>query len=119
MLFNEPDCASLAEKMASASSLSVSAASVLECSRVLVGQRGFGASADLDDLIRRTRMRIIPFDVEQLEIARKAFELYGKGRNPAGLNFGDCISYALAKWTGESLLYKGEDFTLTDIQRVG
>ena len=85
---------------------------------VLEGNRGLGASADLDDLIRRTRMRIIPFDLEQLEIARKAFELYGKGRHPAELNFGDCISYALAKWTGEALLYKGEDFTLTDIRRV-
>ena len=118
ILFNEPDRASLVAKMASASSLSVSAASVLESAMVLEGNRGLGASADLDDLIRRTRMRIIPFDVEQLEIARKAFELYGKGRHPAGLNFGDCISYALAKWTGEALLYKGEDFTLTDVRRV-
>ena len=118
ILLNEPDRASLVAKMASASSLSVSAASVLESAMVLEGNRGLGASADLDDLIRRTRMRIIPFDVEQLEIARRAFELYGKGRHPAELNFGDCISYALAKWTGEALLYKGEDFTLTDIRRV-
>ena len=118
ILFNEPDRASLVAKMASASSLSVSAASVLESAMVLEGNRGLGASADLDDLIRRTRMRIIPFDLEQLEIARKAFELYGKGRHPAGLNFGDCISYALAKWTGEALLYKGEDFTFTDVRRV-
>ena len=118
ILFNEPDRASLVAKMASASSLSVSAASVLESAMVLEGNRGLGASADLDDLIRRTRMRIIPFDLEQLEIARKAFELYGKGRHPAGLNFGDCISYALAKWTGEALLYKGADFTLTDVRRV-
>ena len=85
---------------------------------VLEGKRGLVASADLDDLIRRTRMRIIPFDVEQLEIARKAFELYGKGRHPAGLNFGDCISYALAKWTGEALLFKGEDFTFTDVRQI-
>ena len=118
ILFNEPDRASLVAKMASASSLSVSAASVLESAMVLEGNRGLGASADLDDLIRRTRMRIIPFDLEQLEIARKAFELYGKGRHPAGLNFGDCISYALAKWTGEALLFKGADFTLTDVRRV-
>ena len=61
---------------------------------------------------------IIPFDVEQLEIARKAFELYGKGRHPAGLNFGDCISYSLAKWNGEALLFNGEAFTLTDVRRV-
>ena len=119
ILLNEPDRASLVAKMASASSLSVSAASVLESAMVLEGNRGLGASADLDDLIRRTRMRIIPFDVEQLEIARKAFELYAKGRHPAGLNFGDCISYALAKWTGEALLFKGEDFTFTDVRQVG
>ena len=119
ILFDEPERESLIEKLASASSLSVSAGSVLESAMVLEGRKGLGASADLDDLIRRTRMRIIPFDVEQLEIARKAFELYGKGRHPAGLNFGDCISYALAKWTGEALLFKGEDFTLTDVRRVG
>ncbi len=64
-------------------------------------------------------MRIIPIDVEQLEIARKAFELYGKGLHPAGLDFGDCISYALAKWAGGALLFKGADFTLTDVRRVG
>ena len=118
ILFDEPERESLIEKLASASSLSVSAGSVLESAMVLEGRKGLGASADLDDLIRRTRMRIIPFDVEQLEIARKAFELYGKGRHPAGLNFGDCISYALAKWTGEALLFKGEDFALTDVRRV-
>ena len=57
----------------------------------------------------------ICFDFDFLE----AFELYGKGRHPAGLNFGDCISYSLAKWTGEALLFKGEDFTLADVRRVG
>ena len=93
ILLNEPDRASLVAKMASASSLSVSAASVLESAMVLEGNRGLGASADLDDLIRRTRMRIIQFDVEQLEIARRAFELYGKGRHPAELNFGLAIAF--------------------------
>jgi uncharacterized protein with PIN domain len=55
-------------------------------------------------------------DAEQVEIARSAWRKYGKGRHPAGLNFGDCFAYALAKSSDESLLAKGEDFSLTDIQ---
>ena len=64
---------------------------------------------------RRAGIVIEPFTVEQTHIARQAFHDFGKGRHPAGLNFGDCFAYALAKVTSEPLLFKGEDFRRTDI----
>jgi len=64
---------------------------------------------------RRTAIVIEPFTVDQAYIARQAFYDFGKGRHPAALNFGDCFAYALAKFKGEPLLFKGEDFKKTDI----
>jgi ribonuclease VapC len=64
---------------------------------------------------RRAGITIEPFTVEQAHIARQAFHDFGKGRHPAGLNFGDCFAYALSKFSGEPLLYKGENFKNTDI----
>ena len=58
---------------------------------------------------------IEPVTAEQAHLARQAFHDFGKGRHPAGLNFGDCFAYALAKHTGEPLLFKGNDFKKTDI----
>ncbi len=68
-----------------------------------------------DMFFRRARIIVEPFTVEQAHIARQAFHDFGKGRHPAGLNFGDCFAYALAKITGEPLLFKGKDFKKTDI----
>jgi ribonuclease VapC len=69
----------------------------------------------LDLLIARLGIRLIAFTESQARVARMAFERFGKGRHPAQLNFGDCIAYALAKDTGEELLFKGTDFGQTDI----
>jgi ribonuclease VapC len=66
-------------------------------------------------VFRRARIIVEPFTVEQAHIARQAFHDFGKGRHPAGLNFGDCFAYALAKVTGEPLLFRGQDFKKTDI----
>ena len=93
----------------------ISAASVLEAAMVLEGRKGADAGADLDIFLQRAAVETFPFDEEQLELARLAFRRYGKGKNPAGLNFGDCISYALSRSTGEPLLYKGTDFSSTDV----
>jgi ribonuclease VapC len=67
---------------------------------------------------RRAGISIEPVAVEHGELARQTFLEFGKGRHKAGLNFGDCFSYALAKATGEPLLFKGNDFALTDIESV-
>ena len=64
---------------------------------------------------RRAGITVEPFTVEQAHIARQAFHDFGKGRHAAGLNFGDCFAYALAKILDEPLLFKGEDFRKTDI----
>jgi ribonuclease VapC len=70
----------------------------------------------LDHLLRSANVQIEPVTVEQGAIARLAFRQYGKGRHPAGLNYGDCFAYALAKAVGEPLLFKGNDFVHTDVE---
>lgn len=73
---------------------------------------------ELDLLIANSSLSIEPVTAEQAELAREAWRRYGKGRHSAGLNFGDCFSYALAKFTGEPLLFKGDDFLHTDVTAV-
>jgi ribonuclease VapC len=87
----------------------------LELSIVLEGQIGTKAVRQCDMFFRRAGIVIEPFTVEQAHLARQAFHDFGKGRHPAGLNFGDCFAYALARHIGEPLLFKGEDFKKTDI----
>ncbi len=95
----------------------ISAVSVLEAAMVLDGRRG-DAGAHLDQFLLRASIETVAFDAEQLSVARRAFRRFGKGRHAAGLNFGDCAAYALAQWSGEPLLYKGQDFTKSDVARV-
>ena len=87
----------------------------IELSIVLESQFAGEAAQQCDALFRRVGIVIEPVTVEQAHLARQAFHDFGKGRHPAGLNFGDCFAYALAKITGEPLLFKGEDFKKTDI----
>lgn len=94
----------------------ISAATVLEAGIVLEARRGEAAGREFDLFLVRAKVEIIAVDGEQAEIARSAWRKYGKGRHAAGLNFGDCFSYALAKSLSEPLLAKGADFALTDIQ---
>jgi ribonuclease VapC len=93
----------------------ISTAGLLEASMILLSRKGADGVRDLDLLIARFRIEIAPFTESQARLARMAFERYGKGRHPAKLNFGDCIAYALARETGEELLFKGTDFGQTDI----
>lgn len=82
---------------------------------VVEGQFGAEVLRQCDALIRRAGVVTEPVTVEQAYFARQAFHDFGRGRHPAGLNFGDCFAYALAKVTGEPLLFKGEDFAKTDV----
>jgi ribonuclease VapC len=79
-------------------------------------RRGSAGALKLDALIRDLRVIGLPFTAEHAALAREAFRRFGKGRHPAALNFGDCMSYALAKERREPLLFKGRDFSRTDIQ---
>jgi ribonuclease VapC len=93
----------------------ISAGNFLELSMVIEGQFGADVLRHCDALFRRIGIVIEPVTVDQAQAARQAFHDFGKGRHPAALNFGDCFAYALAKVTGEPLLFKGEDFKKTDI----
>lgn len=94
---------------------SVSAATVLETAIVLEARKGEAAGKELDLFIQDAGIRIVPVDITHLRLARLGYRVYGKGRHPAGLNFGDCFAYALAKALNEPLLAKGHDFAKTDV----
>lgn len=92
-----------------------SAVGFLEASMVMIG-RGAPVLADrLDGLVRELDIQIVPVDEKLVRESRAALIRFGKGRHPAGLNFGDCVSYALAHSRGLPLLYKGDDFAKTDV----
>jgi ribonuclease VapC len=113
----EPDSRRLVESLFHSSSAVMSAATYLEASIVVDRSRDPRASRQFDLLLRETEIEIVPVTVEQAHIARDAYRDFGKGSgHPAGLNFGDCFSYALAKDRNETLLYKGDDFSHTDVR---
>lgn len=116
ILCDEPERYDFNRKIEADSRRLISTASVLETSIVLENRYGEEAYRELDFFLLKAAIESRPFDTEQLEIARRAYRQYGKGRHPAGLNYGDCFSYALAKQTGEPLLFKGNDFSQTDIE---
>lgn len=116
ILFDEPDAGRFVEAIVSADDRRISAATFVEVSIVVEAQtRGSGPS-QLDALLRTAAIVVEPVTEEQARIARQAFVDFGKGRHPAGLNFGDCFSYALAKAAGQSLLFNGADFARTDVE---
>lgn len=118
VLQDEPERGEFAALIAEAPRRLISTVSVLEAAMVLEGRRGPDAGLDLDDFLRKAAVETVAFDEDQLRLARTAFRRFGKGRHPAGLNFGDCASCALAQWSGEPLLFKGTDFASTDVARV-
>lgn len=95
--------------------LRISAATYLEAGLVLDGDKTHALSDALDKLLREFEFQIVPVSYEHVRHARFAHRHYGKGNHPARLNFGDCFAYALARATGEPLLFKGGDFALTDV----
>jgi ribonuclease VapC len=114
----EPERKPFLEAILQAETRMISAATVLETGIVLEARRGESAGREFDLFVVRANLQIVPVDSEQTEIARSAWRKYGKGRHPAGLNFGDCFAYALAKSAGEPLLSKGNDFAETDVELV-
>jgi ribonuclease VapC len=115
VLFSESDAETYARAIAEADSCRVSAATFVEIAIVVEAQTKNGGSRQFDAFMRRAGITIEPVTEEQAHIARQAYTDFGKGRHGAALNFGDCFSYALAKVTGEPLLFKGDDFKQTDI----
>lgn len=115
ILGDEPDSELYINAISRAPRCRISAGTFLELSIVIEGQFGGEVLRQCDALFRQAAIVIEPVTVEQAHTARQAFHDFGKGRHPAALNYGDCFAYALAKITGEPLLFKGNDFRKTDI----
>jgi ribonuclease VapC len=116
ILLAEEDAERYARAMGAASQARMSAASYLEAAVVIDNRGDVVARREFDRFIRRAGIEVVAVDLEQAEIARQAYRDFGKGRHRAGLNFGDCFSYALSKAIDEPLLFKGGDFALTDVK---
>lgn len=117
VLEREADSEDLLDRIAAAPRRLLSAANLVEASLVLEARRGEAAGRELDLFLHRAAVEVVAVDADQAERARRAWRTYGKGRHPAGLNYGDLFAYALAQATGDELLYKGDDFELTDVKR--
>jgi ribonuclease VapC len=118
ILLGEPEADSFAEVIAGALTRLMSAASALETAIVIEVRKGPAGGRELDLLLHRAQIDLVPFTEAQFEAARFAWRQYGRGNHPAGLNLGDCFAYALSKSSGEPLLFKGDDFARTDVKRV-
>jgi ribonuclease VapC len=116
VFFEEPEAEDFARAIAGAEVSRMSAANLLEAGIVADAQTDPRTGRQLDALVANFRLRIEPVTEEQVRIARQAYVDFGRGHHPAALNFGDCFAYALAKATGEPLLFKGDDFEQTDIR---
>ena len=119
ILRDEPEALFCARAIENAASRRISAANFVEAAAVIDGSRDPVASRRFDDLFREAQLSIEPVTEAQARVAREAYRDFGKGSgHPAGLNLGDCFAYALAKVSGEPLLFKGQDFSKTDIKAV-
>jgi ribonuclease VapC len=94
----------------------MSAAALVETGVVMLNRFGEHGEREVDLFVQRAAIDVIAVTEEHAELARGAYRQYGKGRHPAGLNFGDCFSYALAAALDEPLLFVGDDFSKTDIK---
>ena len=118
ILFGEPETESFVQALTDDPKKMISAFNALESAIVIEAKKGEAGGRELDLLLHRARIEIVALNVDQVEIALTTWRKYGKGKHPAGLNIGDCCAYALAKYSGEPLLFKGKDFSQTDIRSV-
>lgn len=118
LLFDEPEAEDFRIALEDDESRLVSAATLLEAALVAEARKGDAAGRELDLLINKAGITIVPVDADQVAEARRAWRRFGRGRHAAGLNYGDLFSYALSRSAGEPLLFKCEDFTRTDVARV-
>lgn len=115
LLLKEPEATRAAEMISSARKRLISTVSLLECDIVISAKKGPAGSRELDLLVHRGEIQSVAFDSAQANLAREAYARFGKGRHRAALNFGDCCAYALARHASQPLLFKGRDFSETDL----
>jgi ribonuclease VapC len=115
ILQDEPERRAFNEAIEAADARRLSLANLVEVAIVIEARFGAAGQRDLDQYVERAEIELMPVDLEQAHVARRAYSRYGKGRHAAALNFGDCFAYALATVLGEPLLFKGGDFARTDV----
>lgn len=115
ILLAEPEAEDFAKRLIESDEIYVSAVSILESAMVIEYKKGEQGASQFDALLKTIVPTIVAFDSQQAELARAAWRQYGKGRHPAKLNFGDCCSHAVAKYLNKPLLFKGDDFSKTDL----
>jgi ribonuclease VapC len=115
ILLREPKAPACEASIAAAPHRLLSAVTRVELSCVIEGRKGEAGRQDLDALLAAMAAELVPISPQQADLAIEAFRRFGKGRHPAGLNIGDCFSYALARAAGLPLLFKGNDFVHTNI----
>ena len=118
ILLDEPERRSFNEAIEADRERLMSAANYLEAAIIIDDRLGPEGAKDLGLLVATADIEVVPVTLAQAEIAREAYRRFGKGNHPARLNYGDCFAYALAKESGEPLLFKGGDFGRTDIARA-
>jgi len=118
LLLDEPEAESCRAAIEQDECRFVSAATLLETAIVIEAKKGEAGGRELDLLVHRAEITVVPVEAEHVAEARRAWRRFGRGRHAAGLNFGDVFAYALARVSSEPLLFKGEDFSKTDVARV-
>lgn len=116
ILLAESEAATFEDLVTGAEGVAMSAATLVELNLVTARRLAPSVWPEVDDLLRRMEVDVIPFTAEHAALAREGFRRFGKGRHPAGLNLGDCFAYALARATNQPLLFKGDDFAQTDVK---
>lgn len=118
LLLDEPEAEDFRIAIEDDETRLVSAGTLLEAALVIEARKGEAGGRELDLLVQKAGLTVVPVDEDQVAQARRAWRRFGRGRHDAGLNFGDLFAYALTRTSGEALLFKGNDFTRTDVARV-
>jgi ribonuclease VapC len=116
ILFSEPGYLELVDAILESDVVRVGAPTLVETAMVLAGRRGSPVGRELEGLVRELDVTVVPFGEAEWQRALDASNRYGRGRHPAGLNFGDCLAYATAAVAGDTLLFVGRDFRKTDVR---
>ena len=118
LLLDEPEAEAFRIALEDDDARLVSAATLLETALVIEARKGESAGRELDLLISKAAITVVPVDEDQVSEARRAWRRFGRGRHEAALNYGDLFAYALARATGQPLLFKGDAFARTDVARA-